>query len=196
MCIFPSWFLLSLYSYCKIFFFNQYSWCNFQKVQEPYLTIEENLAIIISHFKQWNSFFYLKKNNWKSNYLLYFVCLLINSNEISVWLCYYDEAADTFPLEYLFLLLFFFLCSAVLGLLLQISPNRNFNFTIPGSLHETTVVCAGRQLHPDGQRFPLREFIQWVGFLFYFFNNAVLVIATQQWLHSKTSFWRKHLWWG
>lgn len=95
------------------------------------------------------------------------ICLLINSNKISACLCYNGEAADTSSLEYLFLVLLFLL-SAVLGLVIQISPNRNFSFAIPGSLCKTKAACTGRQFHPDGQRFPLREFVQWVGFLFYF----------------------------
>lgn len=99
--------------------------------------------------------------------IIYYYLFIKNSNKISACLCYNDEAADTSPLEYLFLLLLF-LFSAVLGLVIQISPNRNFSFTIPGSLCKTKAACTGRQLHPDGQRFPLGEFIQWVGFLFYF----------------------------
>lgn len=121
------------------------------------------------------------------------ICLLINSNKISACLCHNDEATDTLPLEYLFLLLLF-LFSAVLGLVIQIRPNRNFSFAIPGSLCKTKAACTGRQLRPDGQRFPLREFIQWVGFFILFLSNICIGDRDTTVASFQIFCWKKHFW--
>lgn len=67
---------------------------------------------------------------------------------------------------------FSFLCSSVLGFVLQIDSSKNFSFIIPGSLHEEAAPSrwtevAVKRIHPVDRIFIL------------FFSEAVLAIGTQ-----------------
>lgn len=157
--------------------------------------MEEDVTMVFC-LEQWDCFSFFYRMIERVIYLLWFVLLLINSNKISAWLCCNDEAAGAFPSQYLFLLLLFPLlcCPGICPLskskqefqlynTWQPPWNKSRLFWEAAQSRWTEVPIKG--VHPVGGICTL-----------FVFNNAASVIGTQQWLHSRTSCWRKRFCWG